>query len=276
VLNSANSAACAFNIGVGSQTLSFGPAPSLIVQGTGTVSVNSNRNLSPIVLSSNTPSVCTLLGNTVTALTTGTCTIAANQAGNSNFDPATATQSISVTALRNVTGLTTTTGQAASASFVPAVGDVNCSFDPNNTGFVAAPAAPFPVPGTTAPHGFFKFKLVGCQVGSTVRMSVTWPSLVNMTYRKYGKAAQIATAVDAYYLPKNLSISGNTASFDVIDGGWGDNDLLSNGEIIDPNGPLAEPAVPVPSLNHAALLALLLLMLGLVMQQRSHRRLGLR
>jgi hypothetical protein len=42
----------------------------------------------PVSLSSGTPSVCTLAGSTVGFLEAGTCTIDANQPGNSNFEPA--------------------------------------------------------------------------------------------------------------------------------------------------------------------------------------------
>ena len=51
-------------------------------------------------LSSTTPGVCTLSGNTVTGVATGTCVIAANQAGDANYNPAPqVTQSIPVGAL---------------------------------------------------------------------------------------------------------------------------------------------------------------------------------
>jgi hypothetical protein len=42
----------------------------------------------PVSFTSLTPTICTVSGNTVTMITTGTCTIQASQAGNASFNPA--------------------------------------------------------------------------------------------------------------------------------------------------------------------------------------------
>ena len=60
-------------------------------------------------------------------------------------------------------------------------------------------------------------------------------------------------------------------SFTVQDGGPGDDDGLGNGTITDPSGPLVA-AAPVPTLGHAALALLGLLIGGLGVRQR--RRAG--
>lgn len=79
-----------------SQTISFGAAPAIIVSGTGRVSATATSGLA-VTLTSTTPSVCTVSGTTVTDRTAGTCTIAANQAGNTNYYAATqVTQSIAI------------------------------------------------------------------------------------------------------------------------------------------------------------------------------------
>jgi hypothetical protein len=67
-----------------SQYLGFGAAPTLVVGGTGTVAVSATTDLT-VTLSSITPVVCAINGYTVTALTAGTCIIAANQAGNASY-----------------------------------------------------------------------------------------------------------------------------------------------------------------------------------------------
>lgn len=55
----------------------------------------------PITYTSNTPTVCSVSGSTVSFLTVGTCTIAANQAGDATHQPApTQTQSITVALLQ--------------------------------------------------------------------------------------------------------------------------------------------------------------------------------
>lgn len=71
------------------QTITFGVAPTLTLYGTATVSANSSSNL-PVSYSSNTAAVCSVDTTTglVTDLTTGNCIIAANQAGDANYNSA--------------------------------------------------------------------------------------------------------------------------------------------------------------------------------------------
>ena len=70
------------------QTISFGTAPTITAGTAGTISVSASSGL-PVTLVSKTPAVCSVSGNTVTGLNAGICTIAADQAGNSNYAPAT-------------------------------------------------------------------------------------------------------------------------------------------------------------------------------------------
>lgn len=78
------------------QTITFGAAPSVVVGGTGTVSATASSGLA-VTFTSTTPAVCTIVGNTVTGVSAGTCTIAADQAGNATYNPAPqATQSFAV------------------------------------------------------------------------------------------------------------------------------------------------------------------------------------
>ena len=64
----------------GNQTLSFGVAPSIVVEAVGTISAASTAGLS-VSFSTSTPSVCRVTGNSVTGISAGICTITANQAG---------------------------------------------------------------------------------------------------------------------------------------------------------------------------------------------------
>lgn len=79
------------------QSVTFGAAPSLTLGGTATVSATASSGLA-VTYSSATPAVCGVDGSgLVTGLAGGTCTIAANQAGNASWAPAPqATQSITV------------------------------------------------------------------------------------------------------------------------------------------------------------------------------------
>lgn len=67
------------------QTIDFNGVPSSVVTGgTGTVGATSSSGLT-VVFASLTGSICTVSGTTVTGVAAGSCTIAADQAGNASF-----------------------------------------------------------------------------------------------------------------------------------------------------------------------------------------------
>ena len=70
------------------QTITFANPGTQTVAAPVTLSATSTSGLT-VTFSSTTPSVCTVAGTTVTFLTAGTCTIDANQAGNSTYAAAT-------------------------------------------------------------------------------------------------------------------------------------------------------------------------------------------
>ncbi len=79
-----------------SQTISFGAAPAIAVNGTGSVSATATSKLA-VSITSSTPKVCTVSGSTVTGVAAGLCTITANQAGNASYNAApAATQSFNI------------------------------------------------------------------------------------------------------------------------------------------------------------------------------------
>jgi hypothetical protein len=81
------------------QTIAFGSAPAVNAGSTAAIDVSASSGLA-VVLSSLTPNVCMIAGDTVTALAVGTCTIAADQAGNATYAAAPqATQSFPVAAM---------------------------------------------------------------------------------------------------------------------------------------------------------------------------------
>jgi hypothetical protein len=85
-------------IGVASQTINFGPAstPTFSPSGGFQVFASATSGL-PITYSSLTPAICEAHGSTIVMLGAGTCTIAADQAGNANYTAAPqATQSITI------------------------------------------------------------------------------------------------------------------------------------------------------------------------------------
>ena len=90
-----------------SQTISFGAAPSVSVNTSGTLSATASSGL-PVTFSSQTTSTCTVLGSTVTGAAPGTCTVAADQTGNSTYAPATeVTQTFTVTTGMGVASIPT-------------------------------------------------------------------------------------------------------------------------------------------------------------------------
>jgi len=80
------------------QTITFGAPPSLIYGGaSGSVSAIATSQLPITIYGSSTPNVCTINGSIVTPVKAGTCTITADQAGNTNYVAAPqATQSFTV------------------------------------------------------------------------------------------------------------------------------------------------------------------------------------
>jgi hypothetical protein len=70
------------------QTISFNPLPDKLV-GDPPFSITATASSGlPVTFASLTPAICTVNGNTVTLISTGTCTIQATQAGNAGFNPA--------------------------------------------------------------------------------------------------------------------------------------------------------------------------------------------
>ena len=86
--NAAPSVSRSFTVSKNAQTISFGPLPdATLAQSPRTIGATSSSGL-PVAFSSSTTSVCTVSGTTVTLLTTGTCTIQADQAGNASYNAA--------------------------------------------------------------------------------------------------------------------------------------------------------------------------------------------
>ncbi len=115
------------------QTITFTSAPALILGASATVSANASSGL-PIEFSSDTPAICSIdaTSGVVTAMTAGTCVIAANQSGNSTYAPAVEVtqaidvvfdknQTINFTAAPTLTFLGTATVSATATSGLPVI-----------------------------------------------------------------------------------------------------------------------------------------------------------
>jgi len=88
-------------IGITSQTITFGAAPTVVVAGTGTVTASTTAMPAasyPITFSSTSAGCTVTSAGAVTGVHAGTnnCVIAAAQAGDASYSPATATQTLSI------------------------------------------------------------------------------------------------------------------------------------------------------------------------------------
>ncbi len=105
--NPANETTQSFAINKGNQIITFGAAPTVFIGGTGTVTATGGTSGNPVTFNSTTPAVCTTSGTnggTVNGVKAGTCAIAANQAGNDNYNPAQpVTQSLPITTGQTLT-----------------------------------------------------------------------------------------------------------------------------------------------------------------------------
>ena len=248
-------------------------APDLALTATSDVA-----SLTVTTFASKTSAVCEVVGTTLKFYTAGTCTVTASQEGNTDYAAAEKDASVQVTLPAGTAG--TVTGSIKEGPVTAEiVGGNGWTFGPQGnpnwevTGF-------FPVSGEkppanlTFPAGLFGFTAINGPKGTPVTIKLSYPITfpANAQYWKFGKTADNATA-HWYQLP-NATISGNTVTFTVTDGGVGDNDLLANSVIKDPGGVAVNsdttpvtPTTPtaVPTLGEYARWMLILLVLGMGM-----------
>ena len=132
-----------------------------------------------------------------------------------------------------------------------------------NPSFTTAPGTP--PAGMRLVHGVVSFTATPCTNGARVTVTLTYPSPVpdGAVLYKYGRTA--ASPAQAVYTPVAATVSGNTLSYTIEDGGVGDEDLTVNGQIVDPVGlgvPLSVLAglAAVPTLSEWGLLLMASLM----------------
>jgi hypothetical protein len=185
---------------------------------------------------------------------TGTCTL-------SNVTSAkSVTANFTATAANKTFTGPTATGTGDATATVAGGGD-RCGFT-SNTQFVAVNSVPVAPPaGYGFPHGLFGFTLANCTPGGAVTLTITYPSALpaGTVYWKYGPTPRNASPL-WYQMPATLT--GNTATFTITDGGLGDDDLTANGSIVDQGGPGVPGTVDIPTLSEWAIL-LLSLLIGL-------------
>lgn len=211
---------------------------------------------------------------TITGLTNGTAYTCAVTATNMyGTGPASATVPVIPVANSYTAPSATGTG-TITASFTG--GGPACTFTVRQFIRVSGdPASPPMAAPAAFPDGLFDFTTSSCTPGSTITMTVTWPTALppGTRYFKYGPTPTNA-APHWYELP--ATISGNVTTFTITDGGLGDDDLAANGTLVDQGGPglPATPGAPrqVPTLSEWAMILLGLAILGLGMNRSATRR----
>ena len=181
-----------------------------------------------------------------------TCTlsnITAARNSTAQFQPATTSQSNIPTQSNGVSATLDVTGCTAIDSAV----------------FVTAPAGA-PV-GTSFPFGLLDFVLSGCTGTVSVTVTYSQPLPAHASFYKY---------LNGSYAGYNASLSTNSVTFTLTDGGAGDADGSANGSIHDPSGiGVAAAAVAttgIPTLSEWAmyLLSILVAMIGAAWFARRH------
>lgn len=235
---------------------------------TGTVAFSADGN----ALADCTGITLTGNGNSKTAacatavLTGGDHALSAVYSGDANNQTSTSTSTLQQMVQNIFTG-SSVTGQ----------GNVTATFSGGGNGCNLTQAV-FVTPSATPPAGYvFPYGLLHFTLGSTcsspVTVQITYPTTLSKgeKYWKYGKTAG-NTIAHWYEMPATLI--GDTATFTLIDGQTGDDDLTVNGSISDDGGvgaPVANAsATHIPTLDEWAIL-LLAGLLGLLGIQRVQR-----
>ncbi len=208
-------------IGKASQTVSFGAAPTVVIGGTGMVSATASSGLA-VSFSSATPAICTVSGSTVTAVAAGACTIAADQAGDANYNPATqATQAITIAPI------TLALSGGGTAEVTAPVGEI----------FIAPPTVSAAVPavsGVSFPNGTIDYTVtspVGGNVTTTFKFT---PALAPSTVLYKVAANGTATLIPASSWTRADTGATTTIALTLQDGGAFDLDGVANGRVVDP------------------------------------------
>jgi hypothetical protein len=202
-----------------------------------------------------------------TLATHGNQALLATDAGNVSI---TGSTSIAV-AVKSYTAPSATGTGPITASFTG--GGAACSFSqaqflppPPGTGLVPPSS---PAGNYNFPHGLFVFKTTGCTPGSTIVVTIIYPTAASglYSYWNYGPEPQIPG--DHWYIMQ-AAINGNVVIFPITDGSRGDDDLQPNGDIVDQGGLAYFAPMIVPALS-PWLLAVLALMLAVFTGQVTRR-----
>lgn len=116
----------------------------------------------------------------------------------------------------------------SSTTITTASGAVKLDASAGTIGTVSIVAAPAGAPtGISTPFGWFSFNISGLASGASITLTYTLPA--GFTPTGFEKCINGSCAA-----PNGVTISGNTLSYTVTDGGTGDEDGTANGTVTDP------------------------------------------
>ncbi|MBN7798945.1 IPTL-CTERM sorting domain-containing protein [Parahaliea mediterranea] len=135
------------------------------------------------------------------------------------------------------------------------------------------------------PYDMLEMNLQNCINGATVTVELRFPEDLpaDAEYWKYGLLPGTQSAESGWYsIP--LTINGSIATFELVDGGQGDNDGTANGFIQDPGGigvastnsgpgtgtGTGNSPVGIPAVSHWALMLMSLLLAGFGLRRLRH------
>jgi alpha-tubulin suppressor-like RCC1 family protein len=207
-------------------TISFNPA-TLAVGGSTTASVSASSGLG-ISFTGTTPSFCSVSGTTVTGLTAGTCTVAANQSGDTNYNAASQTKGniiIQVTLPGTPTNITATPGNGqATVSFIAPAFDGGSAITvytvTSNPGNITAIGSSSPITITGLTNGTaYTFTVIaansaGPGLASDASSAVT--PVAPASIQQYSLTFQAGTGGSISAITPTSVVSDSTVSFNIV------------------------------------------------------------
>ena len=223
------------SIGVGLATqaaLVVTATPSNIsINATSTLSTTGGSGLGAVTYSL-VSGPCTLNGTALTGTGAGSCIVTATKAADSAYAATTSAQVAVAVSLPSVSGTTpggTVIANLTGGSFV------------SGSGQFMAPSNP--PAGQSLPYGVFSFTAT-TTVGGSITLTLTYPQALAAGTKVWKDLTGNGSWVD---WTSNVTISGNTITYTIADGGNGDADGAVNGSVTDPLGPSSPATIPTPS-----------------------------